>query len=173
LFAHLSVRANMGSSHCIRIYAFSYNFWVVFKNQDRLKNVRVLSQQHWNVRLICSRYRVTSAGLYFWRISKRGAGSIKIKIQPRLACHYFSVLGFERVFDLLSLGVRSLCQHVDDGLFVGAEPFHGFSQHGRVRVGVEVGCRADSGNALQEPWNKRYGAIRVPCFFLPLSRVRK
>lgn len=61
---------------------------------------------------------------------------------------YLSVERFERLLDLLPLGVGSSGQHVDDGLFVGTESFHCGPEHGRVRVGVEVVGRADRGYAL-------------------------
>lgn len=62
---------------------------------------------------------------------------------------YLSVVRLERIFDLLSLGVGPLGQHVDDGLLVGSESFHGRPERGRVRVRVEVGRRADCGCALR------------------------
>lgn len=70
---------------------------------------------------------------------------------------YLSVERFERFFDLLPLSVGPSGQHVDDGLFVGTESFHGGSEHGGVGVGVEILGRAYRGCALQEKRKRENG----------------
>lgn len=68
---------------------------------------------------------------------------------------YLSVERFERFFNLLPLSVGPSGQHVDDGLFVRTESFHGGSEHSGVGVGVEILCRAYRGSALEKGRQKR------------------
>jgi hypothetical protein len=64
--------------------------------------------------------------------------------------YYLSVECLESFFDLLSLSIGPSCQHVDDGLLVRTESFHGCSKDGCVGFGIEIGCRADRGSALHK-----------------------
>jgi len=85
---------------------------------------------------------------------KKEKGRVSKLLCLQCIFYYLSIECLESLFNLLSLSVGPFCQHVDDGLLVRTESFHGCSECGGVGFGIEIGCRADCGSALYEKHNK-------------------